>query len=108
MPFGYVVVQYINQKSYYWDLLVHLLIWPQEGPKDEYFGPKWQTRLYGVLTWKNPALDFVGWLACVNPFLCYRMPVAAILDVAQRAPPGVIPTNPQDESVTIGHTLSWP
>ena len=46
MPFGYVVVQYINQKSYYWDLLVHLLIWPQEGPKDEYFGPKWQTRLY--------------------------------------------------------------
>ena len=46
MPFGYVVVQYINQKSYYWDLLVHLLIWPQEGPKYEYFGPKWQTRLY--------------------------------------------------------------
>ena len=46
MPFGYVIVQYINQKSYYWDFLVHLLIWPQEGPKDEYFGPKWQTRLY--------------------------------------------------------------
>ena len=48
MPFGYVVVQYINQKSYYWDFLVHLLIWPQEGPKDEYFGPKWQTRLYNL------------------------------------------------------------
>ena len=56
MPFGYVVVQYINQKSYYWDLLVHLLIWPQEGPKDEYFGPKWQTRLYYLVV-SNKSTD---------------------------------------------------
>ena len=51
MPFGYVIVQYINQKSHYWDFFVHLLIWPQEGPKDEYFGPKWQTRLYSQNTY---------------------------------------------------------
>ena len=46
MPFGYVVVQYINPKSYYQDYLVYLLIQPQEGLKDEYFDPKQQTRLY--------------------------------------------------------------
>ena len=40
LTFGYVVVQYISSKLYYWKFLIHPLLWPQEGPKDKYFDPK--------------------------------------------------------------------